>query len=295
MTAAFSSDGFDLDALPSEGSEDVVLELGGGSTRVETAAAAAAAAEQPTVESESETATTPITKSEDYKTQGNDNFLKGAYLEAYDMYTEAIDACPGLTGKELLTMRDDYEEKRHTEAVNRHRLMDDQRRLMRDKGQRGEPEQAPPPPPFEPPKHEYGTQLAVYHCNRAACLLHLLKYQEAIQDCTVAVLLNPKYTKAWMRRSNAYENTERIEDALEDAKKALESDPANAKIRLDVARLQKLEDARLEKLKEETMGKLKELGNSILGNFGMSLDNFNAVQDPKTGSYSLSFNQDGKK
>ena len=93
-----------------------------------------------------------------------------------------------------------------------------------------------------------------------------------------------------MRRSNAYEATERTEDALEDAKKALDSDPANYKIRQDVARLQKMEDARLEKLKEETLGKLKELGNSILGNFGMSLDNFNAVKDPNTGSYSLSFN-----
>jgi tetratricopeptide (TPR) repeat protein len=120
------------------------------------------------------------------------------------------------------------------------------------------------------------------------------KYQEAIDDCTVAVLLNPKYTKAWMRRSNAYEHTERMEDALADAKQALDLDLTNAKIRKDVARLQSLDDARLEKLKEETMGKLKELGNSLLGNFGMSLDNFNAVQDPKTGSYSISFNQNGK-
>jgi hypothetical protein len=38
-------------------------------------------------------------------------------------------------------------------------------------------------------------------------------------------------------------------------------------------------------------GKLKELGNSILGRFGMSLDNFAAVQDPATGSYSISFKQ----
>ena len=37
------------------------------------------------------------------------------------------------------------------------------------------------------------------------------------------------------------------------------------------------------------MGKLKDLGNSILGNFGMSLDNFKAEKDPTTGSYNISF------
>jgi hypothetical protein len=35
--------------------------------------------------------------------------------------------------------------------------------------------------------------------------------------------------------------------------------------------------------------KLKDLGNSVLGRFGMSVDNFKAVKDPNTGSYSLSF------
>jgi hypothetical protein len=38
-------------------------------------------------------------------------------------------------------------------------------------------------------------------------------------------------------------------------------------------------------------GKLKELGNSLLGTFGMSLDNFKAVKDPSSGSYSISFQQ----
>lgn len=37
------------------------------------------------------------------------------------------------------------------------------------------------------------------------------------------------------------------------------------------------------------LDKLKGLGNTILGKFGMSLDNFKAVQDPATGSYSISF------
>lgn len=38
-------------------------------------------------------------------------------------------------------------------------------------------------------------------------------------------------------------------------------------------------------------GKLKELGNTVLGKFGMSLDNFKADKDPKTGSYSINFKQ----
>lgn len=48
-----------------------------------------------------------------------------------------------------------------------------------------------------------------------------------------------------------------------------------------------------EKEKTEMIQKLKDLGNTFLGKFGMSLDNFQAVQDPKTGSYSINFNQGG--
>ena len=38
-------------------------------------------------------------------------------------------------------------------------------------------------------------------------------------------------------------------------------------------------------------GKLKDLGNTILGKFGLSVDNFKMEKDPSTGSYSVSFQQ----
>jgi hypothetical protein len=34
---------------------------------------------------------------------------------------------------------------------------------------------------------------------------------------------------------------------------------------------------------------MKDLGNSLLGNFGLSLDNFKAEKDETTGSYSIQF------
>ena len=40
-------------------------------------------------------------------------------------------------------------------------------------------------------------------------------------------------------------------------------------------------------MKDEAMGKLKELGNTILGNFGMSLNDFKMSQNPETGSWSI--------
>jgi hypothetical protein len=51
-------------------------------------------------------------------------------------------------------------------------------------------------------------------------------------------------------------------------------------------------ESKMEAMKDEAISKLKELGNSLLGHFGMSLDNFKVNQDEKGGGgYSISLNK----
>mmetsp|Transcript_11923 Transcript_11923/g.27211 ORF Transcript_11923/g.27211 Transcript_11923/m.27211 type:complete len:307 (+) Transcript_11923:117-1037(+) len=299
----FASEGFDIAA---SGGDGVVYEIGGGFTAA-SEDDSQAKGNQPTRSTE-QAEQSPIDESERLKALGNGDFKQGNYLDAIDHYTDAIEACPygethGPSGEEILQMRDAFEERNREKmlAIQR-KEMEDRRKARSPAGKGNEEDKADdggetdegeedPLPTFVPPRHVFGTKLAVYHANRAACNLHLGHYAETIRDCDIALLFNPTYVKAYMRRGTAHERVEDTEKALRDVTTAFELDPTNKPARRQMERLRKLEDERMQKLKDETMGKLKDLGNSILGNFGMSLDNFSAVQDPKTGGYSISYNQ----
>lgn len=309
--STFSSDGFDLDAVAStDDSGDVVFEIGGGATVVEN--------EKSSKRRDQGKLSVQLEAAEQRKSEGNEYFKQGKYLEAYDLYTEAIDLSPcELRRDRILQQRDEFDEAERERMLTRRRKEEEQRKS--DKADSGTSNATTDPEPLKPfvlPSHQFGYELAIYYCNRAAAQLHMGHFDETIKDCDVAVLLNPKYTKAFVRRSTALEKLDRTEEALSDMKIALQLEPSNGTIHKSVSRLQKLEEERLEKLKAETMGtfgggsniiawlskisfppvlcqpdKLKDLGNSILGNFGLSLDNFKAVQDPNTGSYNISFGQ----
>ncbi|KAF7845519.1 Tetratricopeptide repeat protein 1 [Senna tora] len=130
---------------------------------------------------------------------------------------------------------------------------------------------------------------SICHSNRAVCFMKLGQYENTIKECTKALELNPVYVKALARRGEAHEKLEHFEEAIADMKKILEIDASNDQARKTIRRLEPLAAEKREKMKEEMITKLKEMGNSVLGRFGMSVDNFKAVQDPKTGSYSISF------
>ena len=251
----FSSEGFDLDDLK-DANEEVVLEL----------------------------STTPA----EYKARGNSHFQQKDYQKAIEDYSKAIQATPGIKGDEVLRLKEEFDEAQIQKT--REQLRIDQNRKKEDTESEKDSgsKQPTPPPPFTF-EHPHKDEMSVYYGNRAAAYMALTMWEDALEDCTVALLYQPRYPKVLLRRATLYERNNQTDLALQDAKQALQLDPTNSKYQQTVKRLQKLEDERLEKLKEETMGKLKELGNSILGNFGLSLDNFQATQDPNTGSYSIQY------
>lgn len=322
----FVSKGFDLDAAVSDSD---VLELGGGVSQLNVESDAEAAKNNVGAHNSTSTTATssaagdgssraapdvpdPMEEAEAFKARGNDHFTKKEYEAAIELYTKAIEATPGSpNGAELLRLEKAWRNEQDKAWREKLAKIDQERReeakkekeaakggpsstspaaaSAEAKKDRGYPDR--PKETFEPPRHPYGSKLAVYHGNRAAAYVQLQHYDRAVDDCDVALLLDATYLKALVRRATAYEHLDKTDLALADVLAALERDPANWELRKRRDRLQKLENERLERLKAETMDKLKDLGNSILGNFGLSLDNFKATQDPNTGSYSINFQQ----
>jgi len=140
--------------------------------------------------------------------------------------------------------------------------------------------------------------LSVLYANRGASKDKLEEYQNAIDDFTQSIKTDNLYTKAYWRRAASYEKLKDFKHALEDYTKIKEIDPQYQPnhIKDAIARLTPLAKKQEEEEREKMMGDLKDLGNKFLGLFGMSIDNFRAVQDPMSGSYSIAYDQNaGKK
>ncbi|KEP65541.1 UNVERIFIED_CONTAM: tetratricopeptide repeat-containing protein [Hammondia hammondi] len=142
---------------------------------------------------------------------------------------------------------------------------------------------------------EFNHLRAVLLSNRGACHLHGKCWEAVVADCTEAIQCDPSYAKAYLRRFTANEALTKWHDAAADINKAIELDPSlEARYRSDQQRVKKKSEAQFEKEKEEMIGKLKDFGNFVLGKVGLSLDNFKVEQNPDTGAYNISFQQNAQ-
>jgi tetratricopeptide (TPR) repeat protein len=263
------------------GEESVVYEIGGGATTTFLGKSPKKAREDERHrhggdDGDDENATSrhhPMDEPERLKGLGNVEYGNGNHLDAIDYYTDAIESCPygegyGHTGKEMMDMKDDHDEGHRIRMAEMHRRRMDKRRgsttrIGKDEEENEDENDDDEPADVEvdgtssfvPPRHAYGNKIAVYHANRAACLLHLGRYGECIDDCTMAILYDPTYIKPYTRRSAAYERIEKTELALADARMAYKlGGPNDTSNRRNVDRLSKIEEARMEKMKAKRWG-----------------------------------------
>lgn len=110
----------------------------------------------------------------------------------------------------------------------------------------------------------------------------------AINHYSVAIQLNPSYSKALYQRANAYEKKEEYGSALEDVKKLKELDFKLDDLNYIEKRLENKEKQKMEKMKDQAIGQLKSLANTVLGKFGIDINKFKLNQNGD-GSCNISY------
>ncbi|KAF4605400.1 hypothetical protein EYR40_004184 [Pleurotus pulmonarius] len=224
-----------------------------------------------------------LNAAEQLKVKGNDHFRAAEWGAALSTYQEALDTLPKRKSqKSDVSVPEPFEDlEEHPTAPST---------------------SAPSPPPSEDiSPSEFDITCAklrsVLNANIGACHVKLRSYKEAADACTQAILDDPDYVKALQRRAAANEqlNTwSSLSNAQEDYKKLLTLLPQGSSQGRDVDRSLRAIGPRVEAAQKaetaEMLGKLKGLGNSILGNFGLSTDNFKFEPNGQ-GGYSMQFSQ----
>ncbi|XP_073694480.1 RNA polymerase II-associated protein 3 [Garra rufa] len=76
--------------------------------------------------------------------------------------------------------------------------------------------------------------------NRAACFFRLKKFSVAESDCNLAIALDGKYVKAYVRRAAARTALNKHQEALEDYEMVLKLDPGNSEAQTEMQKLQQV-------------------------------------------------------
>ena len=243
------------------------------------------------------------------KSNGNARFARMAFGDALDAYEEAIGLLEKATTGAKKREEEDAKREEKEGKEKEEEAASDKREEETPTAKRSEEEEEE-----EEQKRTIGTTkaptktellLATLHANAGACLMKQEKFEECVGRCSKAIDLHPLYGKAYARRAQAYEKLDDVERALEDYERAVEieekvneeSEDERKRARKSAHRekvnlLKPKVDAKREETKKEMFKQLRSLGDMVLGNFGLSCDNFKAEKDENTGGYSLKFVQE---
>ncbi|KAH9064183.1 TPR-like protein, partial [Lactarius vividus] len=146
-----------------------------------------------------------------------------------------------------------------------------------------------------PLERECAKARSVLNANIAACYVKLGENENAVKACTEALQDDPRYIKVLLRRAQCNEKIgswSALSSAKEDYTALLTQLPSSSNQVAEVNRSLRLLEPRIEEAQKREVGevvdKLKGLGNSVLGRFGLSTDNFKFEPNGQ-GGYSLNF------
>ncbi|KAI1793898.1 TPR-like protein [Ganoderma leucocontextum] len=225
---------------------------------------------------------------EELKQEGNDHFRAKRWDEAIAIYRSALGHLPRSPQPANSTTEGDCDDDDNDPSQIDHNSS--------NKGTTQEGLQAQRPPASE---LEIGCAKAraILNANISACYAKLGEHKEVVSACTEALKDDPTYIKALQRRATANEQINSwsaLSSAQEDYKKLLEllppTSPDVVSVRRTLATLPPRVESAQKRETAEMLDKLKGLGNSLLGNFGLSTDNFQFMPNGQ-GGYSMNFVQ----
>ncbi|KAI6132666.1 TPR-like protein [Pisolithus croceorrhizus] len=220
-----------------------------------------------------------LDKVNDLKLEGNDLFKASKWTEALVAYRTALSHLPPRKHPVNRPADEDPSSSDNAETPDEHNKT---------------PENTQPEAPTED-EVEFSKARAVVNANIAACLIKLNDNKGVIDACTSALEDDPHYIKALQRRAAASEKVDSwssLARAQDDYKLLLELFPANSpevpRIKRALQLLEPRVKAAQKRETDEMVDKLKGLGNSLLGRFGLSTDNFKFEPNGQ-GGYSMNF------
>ena len=137
---------------------------------------------------------------------------------------------------------------------------------------------------------ELNEQCCILNCNKGICFNKLNEYDKALESFKNALKYNKDYSKALCNKMLLLNKKEEYLEAYEDFKrlKTLDYNLWENYRHLEGELSYKAETQK-KKMTDEMLGKLKDMGNTILGKFGLSLNNFQMTPNGQ-GGYSIQYN-----
>ncbi|KAJ7357080.1 TPR-like protein [Mycena albidolilacea] len=210
---------------------------------------------------------------DEFKNEGNDHFRARRWDEALVAYRAGLGRVPK-------RQKPEKQPETHSEDD----VDDDPTPSQEDPTENSPKEEVP----MTDEEIECAKARAVLNANIGACFVKLVSFASSLLD-------DPNYVKALQRRAASNEKINSwssLTAAQEDYTTLLKIlPPSNPQIK-EIERSQHLLKPRLEAAQKaetaEMLSKLKGMGNSILGNFGLSTDNFKFEPNGQ-GGYSMNF------